>query len=485
MRGTFILICIMISILAKAQLDSLSIDFVANKLALNSPEAKMYKLQYENEVLNFDNYKKSLLPSFSFNINPLNFNRSLRLLQDPNDGGYSYIEDYSNNSNIGINIRQKVPFTGGEFNLRTDMSYLYEFSKHRSSFNTTPIAIGYTQQLIGSHKMFKMEEKIQDLKFQAATNTYCHNIAKVQQESVRLYIISLLDFMECKLNYSQMVNNDTLQAIGEKKLELNRITEYEYNQIRIQCLNSKYEYEKALTKYFESKQSLITYLDLSIDDFEIVFPKFELPLSIEYSQVLHLVNKNSPFYLQEKINQEQDCINLYSIKLDNRINGNISINYGINQYAENFIEAYKRGNNRQSIMLGFQIPVFQWGINRNKIRIAQNNYDKSIITRDQKYKDFESEIRRNVKSYNSSVELWFIAEQFYHLAKDLYGITVQKFALDKLTVYDLTTSQNELTKAMNQYYLTIKQVFLDYYLLRTKALYDFQTNEELSNILLK
>ncbi|MFK2249187.1 hypothetical protein ACIXLV_13860 [Bacteroides fragilis] len=50
--------------------------------------------------------------------------------------------------------------------------------------------------------------------------------------------------------------------------------------------------------------------------------------------------------------------NLFSIKLKNRFNGNISLNYGINQYAETLADAYRHGNTRQSVIIEFQIPIF-------------------------------------------------------------------------------------------------------------------------------
>ncbi len=74
----------------------ITLDEVVNVLSLKSSAAQIERLNYQNEILQFENYKKSFLLSFSLSFNPINFNRSLRLLQQPLDGSYSYIEDYSN-----------------------------------------------------------------------------------------------------------------------------------------------------------------------------------------------------------------------------------------------------------------------------------------------------------------------------------------------------------------------------------------------------
>lgn len=152
MKSIFIIISIFLfsgclNTFTQAQIRKVTLNEVVDTLSLNSSVAKIEKLYFQNDLLQFQNYKKSLLPSFSLNINPVNFNRSLRVLQEPSDGSYSYVEDYSNNSSVGVSIRQKIGLTGGEMNIGSNLNYLNEFSLKRQSFNTTPFTIGYTQQL--------------------------------------------------------------------------------------------------------------------------------------------------------------------------------------------------------------------------------------------------------------------------------------------------------------------------------------------------
>ncbi|MBR8706350.1 hypothetical protein [Bacteroides pyogenes] len=111
-----------------------TLDEVVNVLSLNSSTALIEKLNYQNEILQFEIYKKGFLPSFSLHFNPINFNRSLRMLQQPADGSYSYVEDYSNNGSAGISIRQKIGITGGELNVGSNINYLNDFSCNNNCF---------------------------------------------------------------------------------------------------------------------------------------------------------------------------------------------------------------------------------------------------------------------------------------------------------------------------------------------------------------
>ncbi|MDD3310311.1 MAG: TolC family protein, partial [Dysgonamonadaceae bacterium] len=171
-------------------------------------------------------------------------------------------------------------------------------------------------------------------------------------------------------------------------------------------------------------------------------------------------------------------------KLSNRFNGSISLNYGVNQYAETFAEAYRNGNTRQSVIVGFQIPVFQWGVNKNRIKIAENNYEANKIARERQMREFENEVKENINSYNHSVKLWLTSQKVYNLSHEQYKMLIQKFSLGKVSVYELTTAQNEQNNALQRYYSAIRNTYNSYFTLRSMALYDFKLNVELEEILL-
>lgn len=99
---TIILLFDCIRIYGQNKTQLITLNGVINTLSLVSPAARIEKLNFQNKDLEFENYKKSYLPAIALNINHINFNRSLRVLQQPTDGSYSHVEDYSNNSDMGI-----------------------------------------------------------------------------------------------------------------------------------------------------------------------------------------------------------------------------------------------------------------------------------------------------------------------------------------------------------------------------------------------
>ncbi|MBR8738411.1 TolC family protein [Bacteroides pyogenes] len=460
-----------------------TLDEVVNVLSLNSSTALIEKLNYQNEILQFEIYKKGFLPSFSLHFNPINFNRSLRMLQQPDDGSYSYVEDYSNNGSAGISIRQKIGITGGELNVGSNINYLNEFSRKRNSFSTTPFSIGYSQQLWGGRKLHRLEKKIEYAKNNIAIKQYCTKISQIQQQALGLFMKALLGRMEQDLARQTAQSNDTLLQLAHIKLNSGHITEYDLKQIELQSINSQYAYENAVKNYSEAQERLAVFLGISFSDVSI--PEFNVPIAIDTHSVLFYVKRNNPFSKQQEIQSLEAERSLFSAKLSNRFNGNVSLNYGVNQYADNFMDAYRNGNIRQSVVIGFQIPVFQWGINKNRIQIAENNYEASKLSIHKRMRDFENEVKENVNNYNHSVKLWLTAEKAYHLSQEQYRILIQKFSLGKVSVYELTAAQSDQNNAMQRYYSAIRDTYNSYFTLRTMALYDFKENVELEEVFTK
>lgn len=432
--------------------------------------------------MQYENYKKSFLPAFVLNFNPINFNRSLRLLQQPIDGSYSYVEDNSNNTNFGTTVRQKISITGGELSIGSNINYLNEFSRKQNSFSTNPFFISYSQQLWGGGKLQRLENKIERAKNEVAVKQYCSNIAQIQQQALTLYLSAILSKMDSELAIDIKQSNDTLLHIAEIKLRNGSITEYDYKQMELQSLNLQYMYENAVKHYAESIQKLFTFLGIE-NNAEITIPDFDLPLTIDARLAIYYVKKNNPISNQQEIQQLEEEKNLFSIKLKNRFNGNISLNYGINQYAETLADAYRHGNTRQSVVIEFQIPIFQWGINKNNIRIAKNNYDASRLRIEKKMFEFENEVKEKINAYDHSVKLWLTASRAYALSKEQYKMLTKKFSLGKVSVYELATAQKERNDAMQRYYSAIKDSYESFFTLRNLALYDFKKNVELEKIL--
>ena len=80
----------------------LTLEEALEKAVLTTIPVKRGRLEYENRLLECENYQKQYLPSLSLNISPFSFNHSMRILQDANTGAYSNVDNYSGDAGGGL-----------------------------------------------------------------------------------------------------------------------------------------------------------------------------------------------------------------------------------------------------------------------------------------------------------------------------------------------------------------------------------------------
>ena len=487
MNKLLMAISIFLSLNANAQSHiSLSLSMVIDTLTLDAPAAQIQRLSYENDLLQFENYKKGFLPSVSISLSPISFNRSIVMLQQATDGQYNYVEDYSNSSSTSISVSQKVLFTGGTLSANSSLNYMNELSQSRHSFSASPFSISYSQQLFGSGKTMRMEKTIEYKKNEENIKEYCKGLSGIQQKAVSLFMDTFLASLAKTQSSSNRLATDSLFRMAKVRYENKRITESDYKQIELQAINNEYMEENAAKNFEDALRILMTFLNLSENhaNIEIEKPAFTLPVQINPENVRFYIRENNPAMLNREIRRLEAERQLYTSELQNKFNANINLSYGMNQYAQNLADVYSNPSRRQGVSISFSIPFSMWGINRNTARIAQNNYRSSIISLENEIDEFENEIDRMVNNYNHSVNLWFIAERSYLLAQEQFKLTVQEFAIGRSSTYELIASQMEQASAMQKYYSAVRDVYEIYYRLRDMTLYDFENKVELTKLFL-
>lgn len=482
----WLITCIMfVPVFFYGQTCQVSLEQVLNEWSLSSPAAKKIKLSYENTILEFENYRKEFLPSVAFSLSPVNFNRSQKLMQNPENGNYSYIEDFYNSSSTEVSIKQKIGIVGGELNVSSRLNYLREFSNNRDRFGTNPLSINYSQPFIGGFYNYKKQRDIQYAQYNNSLKQYSSEMADIQTQAVNLFMSLFSSKLAAELSHKNLQISDTLLIAGKALLDNGYFTEYEYQQMELQQLNNKYALENYTKDYQKAQREIILFLnktEWSDKEIEVLTPQFNLPLKIEEELADIYARRNSPFFLSQEGKRLKAEQALFAAKINSRFNGNINLSYGLNQYSDHFTDAYRKPDYTQGVMIGIQIPIFQWGINRNKLRMAKNNYQNSIIEIDQAEANFDNNIKDIVADYNHNINLWFVATRSYQLSQEQYILLSRKFHSGKVSVYDLASAQQEQYNAMQRYYNAIQNVWNNFCILRKATLYDFAKQIELKEL---
>lgn len=66
-----------------------------------------------------------------------------------------------------------------------------------------------------------------------------------------------------------------------------------------------------------------------------------------------------------------------------------------------------------------------------------------------------------------------------------YRLAIKSFELGEISVYELTSARQKQHDTMQRYYSAIKEAYTSYFRLRSMALYDFKSGQNLEDIYLK
>ena len=231
----------------------------------------------------------------------------------------------------------------------------------------------------------------------------------------------------------------------------------------------------------KSRNTIIIRFSSRLSTNSVNLPDIDLPIFLDLAQVQADIELRNPFALQQELEAATSDQALYQAKLSTYINGNISLSYGVNQHAYRLAEAYRNGNVRQGVNLSLQIPIFQWGINKNKLRIARNTREANRIQANIRARGFQDEVTALVHRYNHAIKRWHTAHRTHSLAQRQYDLLIQKFGLGKVSLYELIMGERDLQGALKSYYTAMQDALMSYYSIRALALFDYRSRAPLES----
>lgn len=460
----------------------LPLEKVMEESIFNTARVRQSLLSLEKSQLEHRIYKKSLLPSLSLEMTPVAFRHSMRLMQSYYTGEYNNIEEYSNAANGKLVFSQYVKATGGTLLLGSGLSVLQEFSSKVSNFSSEPFYVKYTQELFGGRKKQRLQDKIASLKRKAALMQCCESVSIEQQRLLGLYMNAVISGSDRDF-YLQVVRTDSiLVSHALKRKALGKLTDYECQELELQELNDR----ASLARSSLETRSLVRQLEeeLCACEIEVMAPDSHvLPPSILTEEAIELVRKNScvaSTYALEKTNQS---LELHEVRQRNRFNASLGLMYGLNQYGKRLSASYSHPNQQQSISMTLSIPVFQFGIGNDRIRLAESELKRVILEHETAIEDNCRQVMKLVTEYNSSVRNVALDHQKFLVASSFCDKAITLFKTGKCTVTEVSRSHQMLLQARRDLFHSISEQFACYYRIRHLTMYDFMARKSLVDIL--
>jgi outer membrane protein TolC len=165
-------------------------------------------------------------------------------------------------------------------------------------------------------------------------------------------------------------------------------------------------------------------------------------------------------------------------KGDNGLNADLVATYGttgvsLTQVGDSYVNTVPQ----QTLFIGFNIPIMDWGRSRSRRKIAMANYDveKNVVA--QEILNFEQEIYTQVRNYRMLKDQLKITRKSDEVAQKRYDISKNRYLIGKIDITNLNIALQEKDKAKRDYVASLRSFWIAHYNLRQLTLYDFETNQ--------
>ena len=466
---------------AQQEAFNLSLDEVIKLGNQNSLDAFRYKNTYLSSYWEFRYYKADKLPSLSMTATPLDFNHSQSREYNAQDSTYKYYQVYYSNSDIAMQLNQKIGLTGGNLFLSSDIGMSKNYGGNKStSYQATPISIGYSQSLNGFNSL-RWESKIEPLKYEKAKKGFIQSQETLAMKSASMFFDLVEAQIQLKIAVNSLSNADTLYKIGKGRFQVGTVTQDELLNLELNQLNAIQALSVAKLEVERSQSGLNSYLMLSKQTKINCLVPADIPeMQISAYEVLALALKNNPSILdqeQQMLEQDREVARAHS---ESGLSTNILAIYGLNQSSTDIATVYDDASPSQRVRIGLSVPIIDWGRRKGRLMMAESSREVVNARVKQARIDFEQNIFQSVMEFNLQSEQVRNATKADIVAQKGYEVTFQRFLIGKVDVIKLNLARNDRESAKKAYINSIKTYWSYYYRLRMLALHDFVKGESLS-----
>lgn len=460
--------------------DRMTLSEAIRTARTNSVEALETRQAFISTYWAYRSYKANRLPGVNLNGNLMNFDRSLTLLQNPEDGTLKYVSSNNLQNGIALEINQNITFTGGTLTLVSDLSRIDQFGAGKSlTWHSRPVTLSYYQPLF-TYNQFKWDKKIEPKEYERGKREYLERMEGITIDAVYAYHNLLLARMNNEISKSNFENSGKMLRIAKERLQLGNVTRAEYLQLELRMLNDSISINESAVDVREAQMILNSLLGYD-ESFEIEpVIESELPdIQMDYDLVMSKSLNNSSFCLSNEISLLNAESAVAHAKASRGFSFALNARFGMSQTGPEFPQAYKNLLDQEVVGITFRIPIFDWGLGKGKVQKAKAAQEvvKAQVT--QAENDFRRQMFTAVSEFNNQKQQCMVSRRAMKVASERYELTMHRFREGNATVTDLNMAQTENDSALRQYINDISNYWTFYYTLRQYTLYDFIQGRDL------
>lgn len=445
----------------------------------DAPDVLINKARLSNNYWQFQSSQSLLRPTINLTSDLPDLNRNIDIVTLPT-GRDTFIQRAQMRTNVGLQLSQQVPWTGGTIFASTRLQRLDLFNEtfgDSKSYFSTPFSLGFSQPIFGFNEL-KWDQKIQPLVYQEATKQFAENMEAVGFEAAQLFFELYIAQLNLKAATQDKANADTLFNISKGRFEVGRIAETELLQIELSAMNADATVAQAVLDLTTSTEELRNFLGIKqAIEFDLT-PPTEIPIfQIDAQSALKYAMQNRSEIIgfeRRRIEAESEVARA---KSNSGLNADIFASFSLSKTAKELSDSYSSPlNTNERFSVGLNVPIADWGRAKSRLEVARSNQEVTSMLIEQEQISFKQEILLKVQQFDLLRNQVELALRAYDVSQKRQELTRNRYYIGKIGITELGIAISEQESARRGYMNALRSFWLAFYELRQITLYDFERN---------
>lgn len=398
------------------------------------------------------------------------------------DGSTQFISQSQNQSRFQLGFSQRIPLTGGTVAVGTEVQRVDLFGDlSRQYYQTTPVVLSLQQDLFKPRTVV-WDRREQSLSAVVAERGYLEAREDVAGQTADAFF-NLYAQEQALANASfNAAVNDTLYQLNKGRFEVGKIGENDLLKSELALLRARAATDDAKLARDRAEAALRRVIAFpSGTPLTIVTPDSIPAVNADPDVAVREALRNSSTMRQNELDDVRGRRGMNEARSNNHFNATVAGSIGFNQTAPQFGQAYQSPLGKQTLSVGVNLPIMQWGAGRADVEEAKANEQRVGATNKMRRDALEEDARFSVLQLEQARRNVTLAAKADTVAQRQFEVARNRYSIGKITNEALYLAQGEKDAAVLANVQALRNYWITYYHLRRVTLYDFEQNVPLTD----
>lgn len=398
------------------------------------------------------------------------------------DGSTQFIPQSQNQSTMQVGFSQRIPLTGGTVSVGSEVQRVDLFGdQSRQYYRTTPVLLSLQQDLF-KPRMVVWDRREQSLNATVAERGYLEAREDVAAQTADAFFNLYAQEVALKNASFNVAVNDTLYQLNKGRYEVGKIGENDLLKSELALLRARAAADDAKLARDRAEAALRRIIAFPAGTaFTIATPDSIPVVNADPEVAVREALTNSSTIRQNELDDVRSRRGMSVAKSNNRFTASIQGSVGFNQTAPQFAQAYQSPLGKQTLSVGVNLPMLQWGAGHADIEEAKANEQRVDATNRIRRDQLEEDARFSVLQLEQARRNVTLAAKADTVAQRQFEVARNRYTIGKITNEALYLAQGEKDAAVIANVQALRNYWITYYHLRKVTLYDFERSAPLAD----